>query len=229
MKWLGESKNMVLNGRRHGAKLTSETPVSQNQARSQNPQRASLRHSKNRNRRCSRSKSDQPRGLVWRFCAARTYERPRLLAGFNAANPEAERRYVPSSGMTAKELCENDDLTTSLILDPYLGFQTHKMNTRWEKQAGPYGRLQRSLGFHAFPFLSAVCRFRPIKGRQEELKELIEGFKKHDNLEKTFRALTSADWSRNLFLHKTKAQEKLFKQHVNKLSTFFSSQLELVR
>lgn len=162
MKWLGESKNMVLNGRRHGTKLTSEPPVSQSQTRSQHPQRASLRPNKThpRNRRCSRR--------------------------FNAANLEAERRYVPSSGMTAKELCENDDLTTSLILDPYLGFQTHKMNTR----------------------------FRPIKGRQEELKEIIERFKKHDNLEKAFRALTSGDWSRNLFLHKTKAQERLFKQHV---------------
>lgn len=57
-------------------------------------------------------------------------------------------------------------------------------------------------------------RFRPIKGRQEELKEIIERFKKHDNLEKAFRALTSGDWSRNLFLQKTKSQEKLFKQHV---------------
>uniref|UniRef100_UPI0037E7DFD9 histone-lysine N-methyltransferase KMT5B isoform X1 n=1 Tax=Semicossyphus pulcher TaxID=241346 RepID=UPI0037E7DFD9 len=160
MKWLGESKNMVLNGRRHGNKLTSEQPVSQSQTRSQHPQRASLRHNRNRNRRCSRR--------------------------FSAASLEAERRYVPSSGMTAKELCENDDLTTSLILDPYLGFQTHKMNTR----------------------------FRPVKGRQEELKEVIERFKKHDNLDKAFRALTSGDWSRNLFLHKTKAQEKLFKQHV---------------
>lgn len=57
MKWLGESKNMVLNGRRHGNKLTGEQTVSPSQTRSQHPQRASLRHSKShtRNRRCSRS------------------------------------------------------------------------------------------------------------------------------------------------------------------------------
>lgn len=63
--------------------------------------------------------------------------------------------------------------------------------------------------------MTAPYRFRPVKGRQEELKELIERFKKHDNLEKAFRALISGDWARNLFLHKTKAQEKLFKQHVS--------------
>lgn len=123
--------------------------------------------------------------------------------------------------MTAKELCENDDLTTSLILDPYLGFQTHKMNTR-SADLSQCGRwftkhfiwMQNLEMIFKLELLLCLCRFRPIKGRQEELKELIERFKKHDNLEKAFRALTSGDWSRNLFLHKTKAQEKLFKQHV---------------
>uniref|UniRef100_A0A4W4H0M9 [histone H4]-N-methyl-L-lysine20 N-methyltransferase KMT5B n=1 Tax=Electrophorus electricus TaxID=8005 RepID=A0A4W4H0M9_ELEEL len=157
MKWLGGSKNMVVNGRRHGSRFSDQP---RNQGRAQH-----LRHS----RRCSRR--------------------------FSAAPLEVEKRHVPSSGMTARELCENDDLTTSLILDPYLGFQTHKMNTR----------------------------FRPIKGRQEELKEIIERFKRHNNLEKAFRALTSGDLSRNHFLPKTKAEEKLFKQHVFVYLRMFAS------
>lgn len=62
-----------------------------------------------------------------------------------------------------------------------------------------------------------LLRFRPLKGRQSELREVIESFKKSDNLEKAFQALTSADWRRHHFLNKTKAQEKLFKAHVNVL------------
>ncbi|KAM6408259.1 histone-lysine N-methyltransferase KMT5B [Rhynochetos jubatus] len=159
MKWLGESKNMVVNGRRSGSKSSNDH--AQNQTKLQHAGKENPKTSKNgverRSSRCS-----------------------------GASGFEGQSRYVPSSGMSAKELCENDDLATSLVLDPYLGFQTHKMNTR----------------------------FRPIKGRQEELKEVIERFKKDEHLEKAFKSLTSGDWARHYFLNKNKMQERLFKEHV---------------
>ncbi|XP_064369291.1 histone-lysine N-methyltransferase KMT5B isoform X2 [Dromaius novaehollandiae] len=159
MKWLGESKNMVVNGRRSGSKSSNDHP--QNQTKLQHTGKENPKTGKNgverRSSRCS-----------------------------GASGFEGQSRYVPSSGMSAKELCENDDLATSLVLDPYLGFQTHKMNTR----------------------------FRPIKGRQEELKEVIERFKKDEHLEKAFKSLTSGDWARHYFLNKNKMQERLFKEHV---------------
>uniref|UniRef100_A0A1W7RCY6 [histone H4]-N-methyl-L-lysine20 N-methyltransferase KMT5B n=1 Tax=Agkistrodon contortrix contortrix TaxID=8713 RepID=A0A1W7RCY6_AGKCO len=159
MKWLEESKNMVVNGRRNGSRLSNDHH--QNQSKLQHSGKENPKTGKNgverRSSRCSGG------------------------SGF-----EGQSRYVPSSGMSAKELCENDDLATSLVLDPYLGFQTHKMNTR----------------------------FRPIKGRQEELKEVIERFKKDEHLEKAFKSLTSGDWARHYFLNKNKMQERLFKEHV---------------
>ncbi|XP_023566258.1 histone-lysine N-methyltransferase KMT5B isoform X2 [Octodon degus] len=122
---------------------------------------------------------------------------------------EGQSRYVPSSGMSAKELCENDDLATSLVLDPYLGFQTHKMNT----SAFPSRSSRHFSKSDSFPHNNPV-RFRPIKGRQEELKEVIERFKKDEHLEKAFKCLTSGEWARHYFLNKNKMQEKLFKEHV---------------
>ncbi|KAM6322200.1 histone-lysine N-methyltransferase KMT5B isoform 3-T6 [Podargus strigoides] len=159
MKWLGESKNMVVNGRRSGSKSSNDH--AQNQTK--------LQHAGKENPKMGRNGVE------------RRSSRCSGASGF-----EGQSRYVPSSGMSAKELCENDDLATSLVLDPYLGFQTHKMNTR----------------------------FRPIKGRQEELKEVIERFKKDEHLEKAFKSLTSGDWARHYFLNKNKMQERLFKEHV---------------
>ncbi|XP_051820764.1 histone-lysine N-methyltransferase KMT5B [Antechinus flavipes] len=182
MKWLGDSKNMVVNGRRNGGKLSNEHQPSQ--SKFQHAGKDALKAGRNaverRSSRCS-----------------------------GASGFEGQSRYVPSSGMSAKELCENDDLATSLVLDPYLGFQTHKMNT----SAFPWRSSRHFTKSDSCPHTHPV-RFRPIKGRQEELKEVIERFKKDEHLEKAFKCLTSGEWARHYFLNKNKAQERLFKEHV---------------
>uniref|UniRef100_A0A8C8TM28 [histone H4]-N-methyl-L-lysine20 N-methyltransferase KMT5B n=1 Tax=Peromyscus maniculatus bairdii TaxID=230844 RepID=A0A8C8TM28_PERMB len=182
MKWLGDSKNMVVNGRRNGGKLSNDHQ--QNHSKFQHAGKDTLKTGRN--------------------AVERRSNRCHGNSGF-----EGQSRYVPSSGMSAKELCENDDLATSLVLDPYLGFQTHKMNT----SAFPSRSSRHISKADSFSHNNPV-RFRPIKGRQEELKEVIERFKKDEHLEKAFKCLTSGEWARHYFLNKNKMQEKLFKEHV---------------
>ncbi|XP_055927594.1 histone-lysine N-methyltransferase KMT5B-like [Argiope bruennichi] len=91
-----------------------------------------------------------------------------------------------SQSLSAKELSENDDLVTSLVLDPYLNFSTHKMNTR----------------------------FRPPKVNREELRRIILNFGIHQNYEKAYVELVSGDWATAYFHPKSKHQQKMFKEHV---------------
>ncbi|XP_071809331.1 uncharacterized protein [Asterias amurensis] len=99
----------------------------------------------------------------------------------------------PSSGMNWKELGESDDLATSLVLDPFLNFTTHKMNTR----------------------------FRPADARKDFLKDIILRFKKNQNYEKAYKSLISGDWARVFFLNKSKHQRMIFKQHVFRYLAMF--------
>ncbi|KAM5236300.1 histone-lysine N-methyltransferase KMT5C [Ctenodactylus gundi] len=88
--------------------------------------------------------------------------------------------------VTARELCENDDLATSLVLDPYLGFCTHKMN---------------------------VSPVPPLR-RQHHLRSALEAFLKQRDLEAAYRALTLGGWMAHYFQSRGPRQEAALKTHV---------------
>ncbi|XP_063157253.1 histone-lysine N-methyltransferase KMT5C [Candoia aspera] len=91
-----------------------------------------------------------------------------------------------STRVTAKELCENDDLATTLILDSYLGFKTHKMN------------------------VSPLPAIR----RKHHLREAVEAFRKRKDLEAAYQALMQGGWACQYFANRSHQQEAAFKTHI---------------
>ncbi|KAM4016778.1 histone-lysine N-methyltransferase KMT5C [Anomaloglossus baeobatrachus] len=89
-----------------------------------------------------------------------------------------------SNRLTARELCENDDLATSLVLDPYLGIRTHKMN------------------------VSPLPSIR----RQHHLREALHTFLKNRDLHAAFRSLVTG--ANHYLKFQSPQQEAMLKIHI---------------
>ncbi|XP_066065105.1 histone-lysine N-methyltransferase KMT5C [Chamaea fasciata] len=95
------------------------------------------------------------------------------------------RPRTAGTAVTARELCENDDLATSLVLDSVLGFRTHKM------------------GVSPLPALR----------RRAQLRAAIEAFRQRRDLEAAWRTLSGA-WAPAFFRQRRPVQRAALKTHV---------------
>jgi len=89
--------------------------------------------------------------------------------------------------MSPKELSDYDDIATAVIVDPILGFATHKMSLRFRT-----------------PTLQA----------QQYLKTVALEFRHHQNYEKAYKRLLECDWLKTLVNRKSKLHQTALKEHV---------------
>lgn len=100
------------------------------------------------------------------------------------------------ASMTPKELSDYDDIATAVVVDPFLGFPSHKMS----------------------------LRFRPPSvAAQQLLKSCLEEFQIHQNHDKIWKRLISCDWLRNLYNRKSKAHQSSLKEHIFRYLQWFQT------
>jgi histone-lysine N-methyltransferase SUV420H len=102
----------------------------------------------------------------------------------------------PASELTASQLCELDDAANMIVVDSYLGFQTHKMNTRF--------RAAR-------------------KEHKAQWCHAVQLFTHHKDYEHCYDELVNAnDWFAHFAKDKTSAELDAFKAHLFKFLHFFN-------
>lgn len=98
-----------------------------------------------------------------------------------------------STRMSVKELCETDDLATRLVLDPLLGFSTHKMNISPPPEIRRWGNL----------------------------KETLLRFQRTHDFNATFEALTVGELAGDYFNALGCHRQELLRQHVYRYLSAF--------
>ncbi len=99
--------------------------------------------------------------------------------------------FSSSSAMTYRQLSEVDDLCTAALVDPVLGFSTHKMALRF-RQPGPRERAQ--------------------------LQGVVQAFRGHQDYDRAWKQIgEEVDWwRRTLQKRNSRAWEAMLKEHVRK-------------
>ena len=106
-------------------------------------------------------------------------------------------------GMSPKELSDYDDIATAVVVDPILGFSTHKMSLRFDF-------LQQSSSKYQYN-----SRFRtPNIPAQQYLKTTALEFRHHQNYDKAYKHLLECAWLKNLVNRKSKLHQTALKEHI---------------
>ena len=93
-----------------------------------------------------------------------------------------------TTNMTPQELCDYDDIGTAVIVDPYLGFGTHKMNLRFRA---------------------------PRQVHQNYFKSVVAKFLDHQDYEKAYLELCGCEWFASVIKRRSKNWQNGLKEHVS--------------